>query len=206
MIVIMNYRDYKTFNKDCIYHIYNRGVNKTPIFLDDQDFLVFLDRLKTILGLDEEIKPRSSVRIKTFPLNTFCILSYCLMPNHFHFEIKQNAGVPISQLVSSLCTSYVKYFNKKYGRVGPLFQDTFKAIPVESDQYALYLSAYIHRNPENPLTYPYSSMQEYLDPKVKGICDTSFILNFFDGDRDSYKNYVMDFEAQQLQWLPLLQW
>ena len=69
------------------------------------------------------------------------------MPNHFHILIRQNTDLSLTKIISKICTSYSKYFNKKYDRVGALFQDQFKSEHVAKNEYLLWLSAYIHLNP-----------------------------------------------------------
>jgi putative transposase len=75
------------------------------------------------------------------------IIAYVLMPNHFHILIKEIIQGGASDFMEKLLTGYAMYFNKKYERVGPLFQGTFKAEHVDRDEYLKYLFAYIHLNP-----------------------------------------------------------
>ncbi len=195
----MNARDYKTFHTNGYYHIFNRGDNKEPIFLDEQDFFNFIKRLKIVLGLAPvpNAGHRGALQLRALPANNFDILAYCLMQNHFHFLIKQLSNINVSQLISKVCISYAKYFNKKYERVGNLFQDTFKAKEILDDSYLKYVSAYIHNNPENPLTYQYSSLSEYLKKFPNGVCNTKFILNYFNGNRTHYKDFVLGYSEDQ---------
>jgi putative transposase len=119
------------------------------------------------------------------------------MPNHFHLEIRQNADIPISKLIAKVCTSYGKYFNKKYEKVGGLFQDAFKAVHIESDSQLLWLSAYIHNNPkvagliENLKDYQWSSYPDYAGLRQGTLCDKNFILKQF-ANVDAYKKFVDD--------------
>lgn len=153
----------KVYAENSYYHIYNRGVNKEHIFHDKQDYAVFLSYLKTYLlpKNDNELReqlanPNLSYRekdqiLQLLRLNNFAsevkLIAYCLMPNHFHFLIKQNSFDSIDRFMSSFATRYTAYMNRKYKRLGPLYQGVYKAVLVESDEQLLYLSAYIHRNP-----------------------------------------------------------
>jgi len=154
----------KPYLENGYYHIYNRGVEKRVIFTDKQDESVFLSYLKEYLtpkDTDELTKvlvdPESSVNqkaeaAKLIRMNNFyneiMLLAYCLMPNHFHFLVKQNRERSIEKFMRSLSTRYVQYFNRKHDkRVGGLFQDAYKAVLVESNEQLLHLSRYIHRNP-----------------------------------------------------------
>jgi putative transposase len=156
----MNTRDYKQYGKGEYYHIYNRGNLKADIFLDDEDYKSFLFRLQRNLFPEEDF---SKIRTQKLPANCFSLVAYCLMPNHYHLLIRQNTDLPTSKLITKICTSYAKYFNKKYDRVGHLFQDKFRQALVDNDSYLLWLSAYIHQNPavarlvDKPEMYPWSS-------------------------------------------------
>jgi len=185
----MKNRDYKVFRPNTFYHVFNRGSNKQPIFIDEKDYLSFLKRVKLILNLTTD----NNLHLKAVPAESFSIASFCLMPNHFHFLIRQNTNTGISKLLLKLCTSYSMYFNKKYQRSGPLFQDTFKAKPVTNDSYLVYLSAYIHNNPPNPFHYPYSSLPDILGQRKGLICQPDLILDLFYGKQDQYKKFVNQF-------------
>ena len=175
----------KEFVSDAYYHIYNRGVEKRIIFQDEQDRAVFLSYLKTyLLPKDKNTlsailaNPKSSPRekdqaLKLLRLNNFAdtltLLAYCLMPNHFHLLVKQTDLMTIDRFMQSLCTRYSVYFNRKYRRVGGLFQGLYKAVRVTTEEQLLHLSRYIHRNPiilasqgSTLQSYTYSSYPQYL--------------------------------------------
>ena len=113
------------------------------------------------------------------------------MPNHFHIEIKQNTSLNIGKLITKVCTSYAKSFNNRYSRIGNLFQDTFKAKVIETEEYLVQLSAYIHNNPEKPFDYPYSSIHEYMSSQ-NDLCDTNEIMLYFNQDVLEYKKYLIE--------------
>ena len=92
----MNYRDYKNFHIDGFFHVYNRGHNKDLIFRDDDDYRFFLSRARQLLGLQ---KTKGSRWICPLPPDTFSILCYCLMPNHFHLLINQKTNVSVSSFI-----------------------------------------------------------------------------------------------------------
>lgn len=185
----MNTRDYKLFRAGGYYHIYNRGDNRKDIFRDNGDYLSFLKRLKLAMGL--AVAPTS--KIKSFPTGSFTILAYCLMPNHFHILVQQNNDQSVGELIRKVGTSYVKYFNARYGRIGNLFQDVFKAKLVDNDSYLTYLTAYIHNNPAEPWRYAYSSLPEYLGIRQGTLCKPDFVLKYFDGSNEKYKVFVQDY-------------
>jgi putative transposase len=202
----MKYRDYKQLTQGQYYHIYNRGNGKMDIFLDKQDFKFFLFRLKE--NLHPELleqgtmqgRPLQMHRRTRLPIGTFDLVCYILMPNHFHFLFKQNTALPISKIISKVCTSYSIYFNKKYKTVGHVFQDRFKAIQIEDDNYLLWLSAYIHGNPKaaglvnNLEKYQWSSYPEYLGQQEEELCQKGIILEQFK-KIDDYKKFVEEAQA-----------
>lgn len=75
------------------------------------------------------------------------IISYCLMPNHFHLLVKQVIDHGIVKCLNNFSNSYTRYFNIRHDRVGPLFQGRFKAVRIETDEQLLQVSRYIHLNP-----------------------------------------------------------
>lgn len=187
------------------YHIYNRGVEKRTIFQDEQDFGVFLSYLKDyLLPKDEENlrklfdDPKTSYKEKAkifrlLRLNNFygeiILLSYCLMPNHFHFFIKQKNATSIDKFMQSLATRYTMYFNRKYKRVGFLYQDNYKAVLIDNEMQFLYLSKYIHK--QAIIHYP-SSYPEYLGERKTSWIHPKEILSYFSktNPKLSYKNFV----------------
>ena len=198
----MNNRDYKNFAEGEIYHIYNRGVDKMAIFLDEQDYKIFLDRLNESLYpelVDYSKLPKYATRRKTLPPNSYDLVSFCLMPNHFHVLIKQNNHLPITQLVLKICTGYSKYFNKKYGRVGSIFQDRFKSVRISRNEQLLWISYYIHNNPVKanmvsaPQNYKWSSFLDYVNVEKDSICKKEIILKQF-SNPISYLEYFNNYD------------
>lgn len=178
----------RLFLDDMYYHVYNRGNRKQQIFLSHIDYKRFLDKVI-------EYKKKYSVEI----------VSYCLMPNHIHFLLKQSAGSNISKFMSDLCNSHSRYFNVKYETVGALFQGRFKAKLVEKDEYLVHLSRYIHLNPveilsfrnndtiDSLLSYAWSSLPAYFLGKNNEIVNVERILAYF-SSKDAivdYKNFVV---------------
>jgi putative transposase len=139
----------RQFEKNCFYHIYNRGNRKQPVFLDDFDHQYFLR-----LIIQNSIKFRVE------------LIANCLMRNHYHFLVHQVAdhSESISKCIGNSTMSYTHYFNRKYTGCGSLFERPFKSTKVVSDEQLYYLSWYIHKNPSSfadPLQYKWSSLAEY---------------------------------------------
>lgn len=201
----------KTYLENGIYHIYNRGVEKRVIFLDDQDYKVFLRFLKELLTKppdkkailkDFTLKGSTFKGILRQPLNLHKqleLLAYCLMPNHFHLLIKQTNEKVMKHFMQSLCIRYSMYFNKKYKRIGSLFQGVYKAVLVMEESYLLHLSRYIHLNPlkhSQNLLNTYSSYADYLGKRTTIWMNINIILSYFGSvltdkkDINSYQDFV----------------
>ena len=200
----MKSRDYKFFRSGNYYHVFNRGNNRQNIFLDEQDYDNFYKRLKLVLsrGSDVDKTDRKTysgyrLRLRPFDPDDFDIVCYCLMPNHFHFLIRQNGEAGIDKLMLKICTSYASYFNKKHERIGHIFQDNFKAKHVDSDAYVKILSAYIHLNPDKPFNYQFSSLPDFLGRRSGKILDKKILLSFFQDSEKVYFNFLKNYNDRQ---------
>ncbi len=142
-----------------VYHIYNRGVEKRNIFLDDIDYFRIIHDLFEFNDEDPVLNTGFFFNRSTTNTNTKIenqerkprkllveILAFSLMPNHFHLLIRQKNEKGIIRFMQKLGTGYTNYFNQKYQRVGSLFQGRFKAIHVNKQEYLEYLLHYIHFN------------------------------------------------------------
>ncbi len=176
------------FEQGKIYHIYNRGVEKRNIFLNNSDKWRFLQAmflfnnkdslLSTLYNIERENKGRINFNLlKEFidknqenrkPLVR--IMADCLMLNHYHLLVEEIQENGISRFMHKLGVGYASYFNKKYNRVGSLFQGRFKAVAIENDIQLQYILVYI--NVINP--------GQLIEPelKEKGIVDIDKIMNF----------------------------
>jgi putative transposase len=182
------------------YHVYNRGTDKRPIFLDDQDFERFLESMIEFNVSDPigSLYQNSFRKTKLRGLASKCeevsgkdeklveIIAYCLNPNHFHLLLKQVSEKGIEKYMQRLGTGYTMYFNHKYERTGSLFQGTFKAVHVDSNEYLLHVGAYVNLNFRvhqlRGLASKYrSSWAEYVGERSesKSLCNTDPILRQF---------------------------
>ena len=142
-------------DNDHIYHIYNRGVEKRDIFLNNKDCLRFIVNLYEFnntapainFGRNLDSQP-IEVRLQSSRKEPLVdILAFCLMPNHYHLMLRQLLERGITEFMRKLGTGYTNYFNLKYNRVGPLFQGKFKSVILEREQHFQHLPHYIHLNP-----------------------------------------------------------
>lgn len=190
----------KIFIENGHYHIYNRGVEKRTIFQDREDYSRFLYLLKIYLSPPEELRKEFPLLRANIVKNNLAeeidLLAFCLMPNHFHLLIKQNAKNSMSKFMKQLLTSYSMYFNKRHQRIGPLFQDVYKAVIIETDEYLLHLSRYIHLNPTArgaPLDeFEWSSYLYYINERKALWLKPNFIKDYFNDSKKgfSYKEFV----------------
>jgi len=182
------------------YHIYNRGSEKRDIFTQPRDYERFLKTLFYYQFLGPKPSFSKFTKSKLSPLKPLGrerfldVICYCLMPNHFHFLVRQLKDGGISKFVSQLANSYTKYFNTKYNRVGPLFQGAFKAVRIETDEQLIHVSRYIHLNPvvsgivKELDNYKWSSFQEFINA-INIVCLSDEVLNFFPTSV-AYKEFV----------------
>lgn len=194
-----------------IYHIINRGVAQQPIFSNRKDYLKFL----SLIDFYRYIKPSLSFShynrlakdekeefLKNLKKNSQLlveILTFCLLPNHFHLLLKQLRDKGISIFLRNLQNSYARYFNIKSQRIGPLFQSIFKAVRIETQEQLLHVCRYIHLNPSSSYiigikdleNYPWSSLPEYLSQRVPIFTKPEVILKGFK-DKNEYKKFIFD--------------
>lgn len=191
-----------------IYHIYNRGINRENIFLEQRNYAYFL-KLYT-----EHITPIAYT------------YAYCLLRNHFHIiaqikmpeEIARDGNLtglqdlsgladkPPSRIFSNFFNAYAKSINKSYGRTGSLFQRPFGRIEVTSDRYFIQLIAYIHHNPvkhgfvHDFSSWPYSSFGTILSTRPTRL-ERKVVLDWFGGREQFASAHDQDVVEKEITWL-----
>lgn len=208
----------ESFNNNNIYHIYNRGVDKRTIFLDNNDYRRFLDFARVYCYEDlrlRSLQRKDLARLSLAKLSQMAtplveILAYVLVKNHFHFILRQLVENGITKFMHKLGTLYTMCFNEKYERTGSLFEGPFKAISVLEDNYLFYLSFYIHLHPAEFVDakwkegkiknwkeiiraieeYKWSSYPVYLGKREDELVSKEFILGCFKKpNNDGVKEY-----------------
>lgn len=163
------------------YHIYNRGSGRHPIFREATNYQLVLKRLK-------ESTDELSV----------AVIAYCLMPNHYHFLLRQDGLHAAGLVPQRVFNSYTKAFNKRYNRTGTLFEGRFKAIHIDREGYLLHLCRYIHANPvkDGMVTrledWPYSNYHEWVGTRHGSLVDMEFVSANFP-QPELYRQFVQDY-------------
>jgi len=204
------------------YHVYNRGVNRRKIFLKDRDYIRFLQcfeyysfikhrlRFSDYLSLSPQIKDEYASNLTEKSIE---IIGFALMPNHFHFLLKQTDEKGIMNFLRLFENSYTRYFNLKHGRIGHLFQGQFKSVHIETTEQLLHVSRYIHLNPltSGVVTtlselekYPWTSYPTYLN-EIKSITELITTTPIFDEFQtiEKYRTFVSD-QSEYQQELDLI--
>ena len=174
------------------YHIYNRGLNNSKIFPEDVDYARFY--LAALHYKSETNKFSYERRLKSHPQKISQspnppkveVYAYSLLPDHFHFIVKQLEDGGISYFISNLSNSYVRYLNTKVQRSGPLFQGPFKNALVAQPVELTNLARYIHLKPlllnltTELKSYEMSSYLSYLGRSDELINKNEVMQNFTD--------------------------
>ena len=180
----MPYRG-NVFAKGSYYHVFNRGVNHQNIFYSQENYKYCLKLLKKYSG-------------RYF----ISIIAYCLMPNHYHFLVRQDGEIPAGELPKRVFGGYSRAVNRRYGWSGTLFEGRFQARHVKSDDYLRHLCRYIHANPvkdgmvEHPEEWIYSNYPEWIGLREGMLVDHEFIIELF-GDSVGYEEFVKEYLLMQ---------
>ncbi len=164
------------FYDNCFYHIFNKSIANFGIFSKSENGLRFIDTLDYYNNL--KIKLSLSVYLRKNSLSTDLlipndnsiakIISYCIMPDHYHLLIKVNRADRFSKYLNNVEDSYSRFFNLKNNRKGPLWQSPVKSVYIESNEHLLHVSRYIHLNPstnylvDNPEDWNLSSYKDFI--------------------------------------------
>ena len=206
------------------YHVFNRGVRKQVVFHDTNDWfrLLFLilyfqspvtfpniSRLSkqhvqpsvlNMLNIDQEIINKV-VKDRYVEL-----VSFCLMPNHFHLVVKEEKEGGLAQYMQRVLNGYTKYYNTKYQKSGHLFQGPYKAVHIKDNTQLLHVSAYIHRNPRELTAwfnkedkYSFSSYQDFIHQNRWGKLLAQDIITDQFKDRNEYYDFVKTSSSKMLK-------
>jgi len=199
-------RHMRGLSRSKIYHVMVRANERKNIFLDEDDKTRYIDTLSKLTGHSlcgaETTKGQcSALHVKSE--KKFYIHAYCLMDNHAHLLINEGED-EIARIMKRIGSSYAYYFNRKYGRVGHLFQDRFKSEAVEDDGYLLGVARYIHNNPvkagivKRASYYPWSSYNAYVDEgSFRSFIARDLILDIISIDRKKAVELFIEYTKQK---------
>jgi len=163
------------------YHFYNRGAHRLSIFREPDNYLFILRKIKHYC--------------RTLSLSP---IAYCLMPNHYHFLIRQDGQHVAGLLPQRVFNSYSKAYNKRYEHSGTLFEGNYRVVHVESETHLLHLCRYIHANPvkdglvDDVADWPYSNHLEWVGERSGTLVDRAFVEAHF-GTPERYRAFVQDY-------------
>lgn len=179
----------KLYDAPAFYHVYNRGIDKRKIFMDDQDYAVFLNIMKRHLDVTPSFDSfgREYDRFE----DTLELTAFCLMPNHFHLLIFQDDPEAMTKFMRKIATAYSVYFNNKYKRSGRLFQGPYRASRITTDSYLIHITRYIHLNPQDYLVWQWSSLDAFLRKRSISWLHFDRTLTMSSG---SYLSFLQDHE------------
>ncbi len=181
------------------YHVFNRGVDKMQIYSSVRDYKKFIDTCKYYMTANRLTRLSYWNPTKNLAINNDLhveIIAYCLMPNHFHFLLKQVREDGITEFMRLLQNSYTKYFNIKHKREGPLLQGRFKSSHISDTDILIHVSRYIHLNPivsfvtTSLNSYRWSSYYELIHNSYT-ISNQQEVLELFKNQND-YISFVQD--------------
>ena len=182
-------RGVRPWFKGAKYHVTTRGIRKSSLFFEDDDFEKYLKLLK-------ETKER-------YPFN---LHTYCLMTNHTHLQL-ETLETPLSIIMKHLNTKFAKYINKKYDFSGHVFEKRYGAELLNSPEYEIDVSKYIHLNPysagmvESPEDYRWSSYRAYVFGESIPLIDPKQLLSYFPGPAvQYYGNYIKALPTDKFYW------
>jgi REP element-mobilizing transposase RayT len=174
------------FVRGVYYHIYNRGANKATIFCSDENYRYFLRLMK---------RDQHALQV------TF--VAYCLMPNHYHWLVRQDGDTAAGLLPQRVCKAYSNAFNNSYKRAGALFEGSYKALVVDDDEYLHQVCRYIHANPvrhgfaPDPAVWPYSNYLEWIGERCGTLVDRQLVQEHFPAP-DAYRAYVTSYTRNEV--------
>jgi len=220
------------FAPENYYHIYNRTILNVPEFENyehanklAQCFLL-ANSTESALAFEYLRRPTGASWHKAIEIawrgdKLVDIISYAIMPDHYHLLIKELKENGTTSFLRRCNTAVAKYINTKNNRKGPLFESCFKAKHIDSNAYLLHLSLYIHLNPldfidgknwrmgkiknwplakKGLLKYPWSSLKNFLNDEKEDLIlsGTEIISNQFRNKKE-YEKFLTEWSTGNLE-------
>jgi REP element-mobilizing transposase RayT len=166
------------------YHIYNRGAGRQAILYEERNY-IYVPRLLKQVASESEVT----------------VVAYCLIPNHYHWLLRQDGEIPAGKVPARVFGSYSQAFNRAYDRTGTLFEGPYKALAVDTDDYFVNLCCYIHLNPvhhglvDRVDDWLYSNYLEWIEKRPGTLVDRELVRAYFDTP-EAYEACVRDFQQR----------
>ena len=163
------------------YHFYNRGAHKLSIFRDEDNYQYVIRKIK---------EHSRNLNITVIP--------YCLLPNHYHFLLRQDGEFAARLLPQYVFNSYSKAYNKRYAHSGTIFEGSYKAKEIKIESHLLHLCRYIHANPvihsiiSEIDVWPFSNYLHWVGLRGGTLLDEKFIDAYFP-TRWEYVKFVQEY-------------
>lgn len=200
------------FANNEIYHVFNKTIDNRLIFKQDDYCSHFLNLIEYYRSNETKFSYSQLCRLDPLILNNYLkrigkletfrinLISYCLMPTHFHFLIKQKKDKGISRFIADIINALTRYFNIRAERKGPIFLSDFKSVRITNEAQFMHVSRYIHLNPyssgivkrvEELENYQWSSYKGYIYKRTNKLIICKDLLSIFGYDRGKYKRFVI---------------
>jgi REP element-mobilizing transposase RayT len=169
------------------HHIYNRGAGRQAIFVEERNYIYALRLLKRVA---------SACNI--------AVIAYCLLPNHYHWQLRQDGETPAGKVPTRVFGSYTQASNRAYERTGTLFEGPYKALAVTVGAHFVNLCSYIHLNAvhhglvDTPNQWPYSNYLEWIEKRPGTLVDRDLVRNYF-AEPQAYEEFVKLAQQQTFQ-------
>ena len=173
----------RIFLRNNYYHVYNRRPDGELLFFNPGNYIHCLRLVK-----------------RYYKKCNVSIIAYCLMPNHYHFLLRQETDQSLSKFINTAFNAYVQAVNRQQQRKGTLFEGRFKSVHVDRDAYLMHVCRYIHLNPveaklvDHPSKWAYSNYLEWINQRKGTLIDEQFIRDYF-LTPDAYKQFVDDYRG-----------
>ncbi|KXK10528.1 MAG: hypothetical protein UZ22_OP11002000697 [Microgenomates bacterium OLB23] len=198
-----------TFENGHYYHVYNKTIDDRAVFLDPRLSNIFLQTMEFYLYNVQAISFSTFRRMalneklihkdKFFKYPIVKLVAYTLMPNHYHFLLRQQCDNGIQTFMSKLINSFTRYFNNLIQRKGPLFLTQFNSVQILTQNQLIYTSRYIHLNPvkarlcanvELLKHYKWTSYLEYMGMRSTDYVSPEYIMVYFKHNPLEYLEYL----------------
>ncbi|MCF7919812.1 MAG: transposase [Candidatus Cloacimonetes bacterium] len=170
------------YTEGSIFHFYNRTEKGKLLFQSDEDYFYFLRKFKS--------------NITKYPCEVY---AYCLMPNHFHFCLKQISSRPAYGIFNAAMMSYTLHYNYKYNCRGHLLEKRLQSKKLKDDGYLIQLCRYIHYNPvkaglvEDIESWKYSNYLEIIG-KRNGTMFSAHLSRTYPEEFENYAGNILTYQ------------